>query len=78
MVTIPKRQINCRKNSNKKSVVLPKVVFFIIIPKNKFSVEKDMYMKMQFTGKLCNELFTDELSKTLQTRYPLNPVQEIR
>jgi len=37
-----------------------------------------MYIKMQFTGKLYHELFTDELSKRLQTRYPLNPLQEIR
>jgi hypothetical protein len=75
MATIPNRQINCRKKSNKKSVVLLKVVFLIIVPKNKFSFEKEMYLKMQFTGKFYHELFTDELSKRLKTRYPLNPLQ---
>ena len=63
IVTIPNRQINCRNNSNKKSVVLLKVVFLNIVPKNKYSFEKDMYIKMQFTGKLYHELFTDELSR---------------
>ena len=76
MATIPNRQINCRKKSNKKSVVLLKVVFLIIVPKNKFSFEKDIYIKMQFTGKLYHELFTNELSKRLQTRYPLNPLRD--
>jgi hypothetical protein len=76
MVTIPNRQINWRKKSNKKSGVLLKVVFLIIVPKNKFSFEKDIYIKMQFTGKLYHELFTNELSKRLQTRYPLNPLRD--
>ena len=76
MVTIPNRQINWRKKSNKKSVVLLKVVFLIIVPKNKFSFEKEMYLKMQFTGKFYHELFTDELSKRLKTRYPLDPLQD--
>ena len=31
---------------------------------------------MPFTGKLYHELFTDELSKRLQMRYPLNPLQD--
>jgi hypothetical protein len=37
-----------------------KVPFYPLFSQYKFSYQKDMFIKILFTGKLCNEVFTDE------------------